>query len=211
MPIAKVFKSGNSQAIRLPKEFRLKVKEVEIVRQGDDILIRQPRKLTLMDGFNALRSMPEDFFAEGRDRPSTASETIKGLGENAVHVRHGYMYFICIQERRHPVWLHVCIGKSSWRSGDLGCNLWRTSIWCREQRKSLDCLGLHGHIYTSGSSSTPRSTGWRRLRTNTSSLAEEGPDHRQQRPLDCRTLPSTRTDTRNEQRTRISPHPQSID
>lgn len=69
MPIAKVFKSGNSQAIRLPKEFRLKVTEVELVRQGEDILIRQPKKLTLMDGFNALRSMPEDFFAEGRHDP----------------------------------------------------------------------------------------------------------------------------------------------
>jgi antitoxin VapB len=69
MPIAKVFKSGNSQAIRLPKEFRLQVKEVEIVRQGDDILIRQPKKLTLMDGYNALRSMPDDFFADGIEDP----------------------------------------------------------------------------------------------------------------------------------------------
>jgi antitoxin VapB len=69
MATAKVFKSGNSQAIRLPKEFRLKVNQVELIRQGDDILIRQPRKLTLMDAFNALRSMPDDFFAEGRDDP----------------------------------------------------------------------------------------------------------------------------------------------
>ena len=71
MTIAKVFKSGNSQAIRLPKEFRLKVKEVELVRQGEDILIRQPKKLTLMDAYNALRSMPDDFFAEGRKRPAS--------------------------------------------------------------------------------------------------------------------------------------------
>ncbi len=69
MPIAKVFKSGNSQAIRLPKEFRLKVTEVELIRQGDDIIIRQPRKLTPMDAYNALRSMPDDFFADGRKDP----------------------------------------------------------------------------------------------------------------------------------------------
>jgi antitoxin VapB len=69
MPIAKVFKSGNSQAIRLPKEFRMTVTEVELVRQGEDILIRQPKKLTLVDAFNALRSMPDDFFAAGRDDP----------------------------------------------------------------------------------------------------------------------------------------------
>ncbi|HUD21795.1 MAG TPA: type II toxin-antitoxin system VapB family antitoxin [Acidobacteriaceae bacterium] len=69
MATAKVFKSGNSQAIRLPKEFRLKVSEVELVRQGDDIVIRQPKKPTLMDAFNALRSMPDDFFADGRHDP----------------------------------------------------------------------------------------------------------------------------------------------
>jgi antitoxin VapB len=69
MPIAKVFKSGNSQAIRLPKEFRLEVKQVELIRQGDDIVIRKPKKRTLMEAFNALRSMPEDFFAEGRHDP----------------------------------------------------------------------------------------------------------------------------------------------
>ena len=69
MAIAKVFKSGNSQAIRLPKEFRLKVTQVELIRQGDDILIRQPEKLTLMDAYKALRSMPDDFFPDGRKDP----------------------------------------------------------------------------------------------------------------------------------------------
>jgi antitoxin VapB len=69
MPIAKVFKSGNSQAIRLPKEFRLKVTEVELIRQGDDIVIRQPKDVSLMDAFNALASMPDDFFKDGRKDP----------------------------------------------------------------------------------------------------------------------------------------------
>ena len=69
MATAKVFKSGNSQAIRLPKEFRLNVKEVEISRQGEDIVIRKKKKPTLVDAFHALRSMPDDFFAEGRVDP----------------------------------------------------------------------------------------------------------------------------------------------
>jgi antitoxin VapB len=69
MAIAKVFKSGNSQAIRLPKEFRLKVTQVELVRQGDDIVIRQPKKPTLMDAYNALRSMPDDFLIDGIEDP----------------------------------------------------------------------------------------------------------------------------------------------
>jgi antitoxin VapB len=41
MAIARVFKSGNSQAVRLPKEFRLRSKEVEIFRQGDDLVLRE--------------------------------------------------------------------------------------------------------------------------------------------------------------------------
>jgi antitoxin VapB len=69
MTIAKVFKSGNSQAIRLPKEFRLNVSQVELVRRGEDILIRQPKKPTLMDAYNALRSMPDDFLIDGIEDP----------------------------------------------------------------------------------------------------------------------------------------------
>jgi antitoxin VapB len=75
MPIAKVFKSGNSQAIRLPKEFRLQVSQVELVRQGEDILIRQPQVRSLVSAFQALASMPKDFFAEGRiDSPPQERE-----------------------------------------------------------------------------------------------------------------------------------------
>lgn len=69
MPLAKVFKSGNSQAIRLPKEFRLKVTEVELVRQGDDILIRQPKKVTLMDAYDALAGIADDFLKDGIEDP----------------------------------------------------------------------------------------------------------------------------------------------
>ena len=69
MSKAKIFKSGNSQAVRLPKEFRFDVKEVEILRRGDEIVLREPRR-ALADAFEALASMPEDFMAEGRkDEP----------------------------------------------------------------------------------------------------------------------------------------------
>lgn len=36
---SKVFMSGNSQAVRLPREFRLDTEDVVIERQGDNILI----------------------------------------------------------------------------------------------------------------------------------------------------------------------------
>jgi len=37
---AKVFRSGNSQAVRLPKEFRFGIEEVEISREGDSVILR---------------------------------------------------------------------------------------------------------------------------------------------------------------------------
>jgi antitoxin VapB len=41
MGTARVFRSGNSQAVRLPKQFRLTSKEVEILRRGDEIVLRE--------------------------------------------------------------------------------------------------------------------------------------------------------------------------
>ena len=41
MTVAKVFKSGNSQAVRLPKQFRFKSAEVEIFRRGDEVVLRE--------------------------------------------------------------------------------------------------------------------------------------------------------------------------
>ena len=66
MAIAKVFKSGNSQAIRLPKEFRLKATQVELTWRGDELIVREPKKRSLASAFQALASMPDDFFPEGR-------------------------------------------------------------------------------------------------------------------------------------------------
>ena len=42
MTIAQVFKSGNSQAVRLPKKFRFKTSQVEIFRRGDEVVLREP-------------------------------------------------------------------------------------------------------------------------------------------------------------------------
>jgi antitoxin VapB len=39
MKTAKVFRQGNSQAVRLPKEFRFQEAEIYIRRQGDTIML----------------------------------------------------------------------------------------------------------------------------------------------------------------------------
>ncbi|CAC9986765.1 hypothetical protein [uncultured Gammaproteobacteria bacterium] len=36
--LAKVFKSGNSQAVRLPKAMRFDVSEVDITKDGDNLI-----------------------------------------------------------------------------------------------------------------------------------------------------------------------------
>jgi antitoxin VapB len=74
MAVAKIFQSGNSQAVRLPKEFRFRSKEVEITRRGDEIVLREkPRNLG--DVMDILHSIPEDVFEGIRDlRPPQERE-----------------------------------------------------------------------------------------------------------------------------------------
>ena len=68
MASAKVFRSGNSQAVRLPKEFRVQASELEIFRRGDEIVLREhPRGMAA--AFHLLAGLPDDFFAEGRHDP----------------------------------------------------------------------------------------------------------------------------------------------
>lgn len=50
-----VFTSGNSQAVRLPKEFRFDTKQVTIERRGDEVVLRA-KKPTVAD---LLRGTPE--------------------------------------------------------------------------------------------------------------------------------------------------------
>ena len=57
---AKVFKSGNSQAVRLPKEFHIKAKEVHIIRQNGDLILRAVKK-SWKDYFEHGRRFSDDF------------------------------------------------------------------------------------------------------------------------------------------------------
>ena len=76
MTIARIFQSGNSQAVRLPKEFRFDVDQVEIFRQGNDIILRE-RPATAEAIFDALAELPTDFMSEGRgDTPPQAREPL---------------------------------------------------------------------------------------------------------------------------------------
>ena len=72
MTTAKVFTTGRSQAVRLPKEFRFKGREVRIWQVGDMVcLCGLGKERELFE--DALRSFTPDFMEErrqptGRDR-----------------------------------------------------------------------------------------------------------------------------------------------
>lgn len=68
MPTAKLFQHGGSQAVRLPRAFRFEGTEVEIVKRGEEVVLRakpKPRLKTLAD---VARYMQENF-PEARDFP----------------------------------------------------------------------------------------------------------------------------------------------
>ncbi len=67
MGTARVFRSGNSQAVRLPKQFRFKGKEVEIFRRGDEVVLREKEK-NLARAFHLIASLPDDLVLPDREK-----------------------------------------------------------------------------------------------------------------------------------------------
>ena len=68
MTTARVFKSGNSQAIRLPKEFRVESRELEILRRGREIILREP-EANVTRAFDLLSALPDDFLRDRAEEP----------------------------------------------------------------------------------------------------------------------------------------------
>ena len=70
MDTAKIFKSGNSQAVRLPKKYRFRGKEVEIFRRGDEVVLRE-RSRGMARAFEILANLEIDVDAieEARKEP----------------------------------------------------------------------------------------------------------------------------------------------
>jgi len=58
MEIAKVFKNGRSQAVRIPKRFRFKTDQVSIRRKGDSIILT-PVKAPIWDEYFATHTCPD--------------------------------------------------------------------------------------------------------------------------------------------------------
>lgn len=65
----RLFMSGNSQAVRIPREFQLEGDEVEIQRRGNTLIIR-PKKQTWQPLTDSLVLFTSDFMEEGRVQPT---------------------------------------------------------------------------------------------------------------------------------------------
>lgn len=74
--IAKLFKTGRSQAVRLPKAFRLPGKEVRVRRIGRGILL-EPIAFDVdawLADLGRYRDVP--FMEEGREQPPTPEDDV---------------------------------------------------------------------------------------------------------------------------------------
>ena len=68
MDTAKLFQTGRSQAVRLPKAFRMSGKEVKIHREGNKIIL-EPLSTSWDALLMALDEFPVDFMEDGREQP----------------------------------------------------------------------------------------------------------------------------------------------
>ena len=77
MKTAKLFRNGDSQAVRLPKEFRFDGTEVLIKRVGNAVVLL-PRTHSLDSLIASLEKFPNDFMAErGQPEAAEARESLR--------------------------------------------------------------------------------------------------------------------------------------
>ncbi|VAW80345.1 SpoVT/AbrB-like [hydrothermal vent metagenome] len=70
---AKLFTTGRSQAVRLPKAFRFEGKEVFICREGNRVILSEKPE-SWDDFFTSPARVPDDFMAERVDLPPQKRE-----------------------------------------------------------------------------------------------------------------------------------------
>jgi antitoxin VapB len=72
---AKLFMNGNSQAVRLPQEFRFEGKEVYIYREGDRVIL-SPKRRSWRDFFENTPLASPDFMTTRRNEPPQQREDL---------------------------------------------------------------------------------------------------------------------------------------
>lgn len=82
---AAIFKSGGSQAVRLPKEYRFETSAVRIRREGRAVVLEPLEKADWPEGYwerlDALAPLPDDFTApEALPETPHRDRVLKGIG-----------------------------------------------------------------------------------------------------------------------------------
>ena len=82
--LTRVFKSGNSLAIRIPKELAIAEasQDVEIERVGNTLVVRPVETQTLGDLMEVFAMFSPDFMAEGREFHEEHERDWGGFGSN---------------------------------------------------------------------------------------------------------------------------------
>ena len=83
--LTRVFKSGNSLAVRIPKElgFVDAAQDVEVERVGNTLVLRRVTQETIGDLTDILAMFSPDFMAEGREFHEERERDWSGIGTNA--------------------------------------------------------------------------------------------------------------------------------
>ena len=71
--LAKLFRNGRNQAVRLPKEFEIQADEVIIRKQGDDLVL-SPKPRSWEDYFSSAHRLYPDFPDDIEDLPLDSEE-----------------------------------------------------------------------------------------------------------------------------------------
>ena len=75
----RTFKSGNSIAVRIPRQFNVEAgKTLEIRRRGNELVLVEHSE-SLAGLIDVLQSFPADFFAEGRHDPPPQERDFSGV------------------------------------------------------------------------------------------------------------------------------------
>ena len=83
--LTRVFKSGNSLAVRIPKELAnaLASQDVEIEKVGDTLVLRPVVKRKLTGLAEAFAAFTPDFMRDGREFHEQKERDWSGLGDDA--------------------------------------------------------------------------------------------------------------------------------
>ena len=72
---AKLFRNGQNQAVRLPREFEMKAGEVIIRKQGNSLILT-PRPVTWQDYFASAQLLDSDFPEDINELPFETREDL---------------------------------------------------------------------------------------------------------------------------------------